>query len=317
MTGLSEFELIEKFFAGLVPLHSEIDLGIGDDCAVVQIPPGQSLCLSMDTMVEGVHFPVNAAPGKIAYRALASAISDLAAMGARPSHFTLSLTLPNSDERWLSGFSQGLKLCCSKYDVTLVGGDTTKGPLVIAIQVHGFTPKGQELRRSGARIGDIIAVTGTLGDAGAALDFLDKVEVNKDVAYLLNRYFAPSPRIIQGEALRGLATSCIDISDGLLADMAHLADKSALRFEIDIEKLPLSESLENIQGDKASMLALTAGDDYELLFTIPESQWAGLEGSITKSIFTSIGVVKEGAGVAVMRKNKPLNFSRSGFQHFE
>jgi len=313
MSGLSEFELIEKFFAGLVMQPPEVELGVGDDCAVVHVPKGQSLCLSMDTMVEGVHFPCHAPADKTAYRALASAISDLAAMGASPSHFTLSLTLPIADESWLNGFSQGLRLACAECGVALVGGDTTKGPLTIAMQVHGFVPKGQELRRSGAKIGDVIAVTGTLGDAGAALNLLDKGKLSKDEAFLLSRYYAPSPRVPQGQMLRGLATSCIDISDGLLADMGHLATKSGLHFEIDLEKLPLSKSLKNTQGDQASMLALTAGDDYELLFTIPKSSWASLS---EKPIFTPIGIVKSGVGVSVMHENKPLNFLHSGYQHF-
>jgi len=165
----SEFDLIKAFFEGIGPKSTEVSVGIGDDCAVINIPSDQSLCLSLDTMVAGVHFLHDAPPQKIAYRALAAAISDLAAVGAVPSHFTLSLTLPESNSEWLSEFSKGLKVLADEFRFPLVGGDTTKGPLAIGIQVHGLVPKGQVLTRSNAQIGDVIAVTGTLGDAGAAL----------------------------------------------------------------------------------------------------------------------------------------------------
>lgn len=325
---LSEFELINIFFEGLGPQSKDVCIGIGDDCAVINVPSGQSLCLSMDTMVEGVHFLPGAPARKIARRALAAAMSDLAAMGAEPSHFTLSLTLPESNYQWLSEFSQGLKLLAEQFHFPLVGGDTTKGPLTIALQVHGFTKKGQTLTRSGAQDGDVVAVTGTLGDAGAALAILSQVNAEKcpeAQSYLLERYYAPTPRIKQGLELRALANACIDISDGLLADAEHIAEKSALAVEIDLDCLPLSDALLSEQGDKAIAFALSGGDDYELLFTMSEVNWQQLVKLDEERIYTKIGQVKKGQGVVV--KQDAMNSSSGkliaelittkGYKHFE
>jgi len=317
---LSEFDLIKTFFEGLGPNSNEVCVGIGDDCAVINVPDDMSLCLSLDTMVEGVHFLPGAPPRKIAYRALAAAMSDLAAVGADPSHFTLSLTLPDSNSEWLSEFSLGLKGLAELFHFPLVGGDTTKGPLAIGIQVHGLVPKNQLLTRSKAQIGDVVAVTGTLGDAGAALSLLtrDRREgewLSESQKILLDRYYSPSPRIEQGVQLRPLANACIDISDGLLADAAHIAEKSSVKLEIDATSLPLSQALLSEYKANANQLALSAGDDYELLFTISEANWEVLNHNDASNMYTKIGHVKQGAGVIV--KGVSGEIENMGYQHFE
>ena len=316
---LSEFDLIKTFFEGIGPNLSEVSEGIGDDCAVINIPAGQSLCLSLDTMVAGIHFLHDAPPKKIAYRALAAAMSDLAAMGATPSHFSLSLTLPNANAVWLSEFSLGLKALADLFRFPLVGGDTTCGPLTIGIQVHGFVQAKPVLTRAPARVGDVLVVTGTLGDAGAALSFLEKdlkrgESLTDAESFLIERYYKPKPRIEQGLQLRSLASACIDISDGLLADAGHIAKKSRVALDIDIASLPLSPALISVCGEGASQLALSAGDDYELLFTISPEKWEKLKQIDRSKIYTKIGRVLPGEGVKV---NADLGvLENMGYQHF-
>jgi thiamine-monophosphate kinase len=315
---LSEFDLIKTFFEGIGPKLSEVVLGIGDDCAVIDIPNDHFLCLSLDTMVAGVHFLHTAPPKEIAYRALAAAMSDLAAMGANPSHFTLSLTIPESNSKWLSEFSLGLRVLADLHHFPLVGGDTTKGPLTIGIQVHGLVPKNKMLTRSNAQVGDVVAVTGTLGDAGAALALLESGQANKlsnAQSFLLNRYYRPTPRISEGVQLRSLASACVDISDGLLADAAHVAEKSSVELEIDLTSLPLSQALLSEHKTKASEFALSSGDDYELLFTLSEANWKSLNQNIAPHIYTKIGRVKQGKGVTI--KGMSGKLKNMGYQHFE
>lgn len=321
MARVSEFDLIELYFAPLARHHGELVLtSTGDDCAVINPPLGSSLCFSIDTMVEGVHFPKNAPPFELAYRSLAAALSDLAAMGAKPSFFTLALTLPDADSKWLELFSSGLKVLVDQYQFPLLGGDTTRGPLTISIQVHGFLAK-PALLRSGAQEGDILAVSGTLGDAGATLELLPLVSNKSRVFsssehYLLSRYYQPSPRIELGQALLGCATSCIDISDGLLADAEHISKKSSVSVLIDSTLIPLSSELVDFKGEsEAKKLALTSGDDYELLFTVPKNKWLELVSSLPVGSVTEIGLIQKGSGVlldGITSKNL-----KKGFQHFE
>ena len=313
---LTEFELISRFFMHIGPRLPEVALGIGDDCAVVDVPEGMSLCLSLDTMVEGVHFPKECAPAGVASRAFAAALSDLAAMGAQPSHFTLSLTLPSADAQWLAAFADELGRWANQFRIALVGGDTTRGPLTIALQVHGWVPKGMALTRSGAKVGDYVAVSGSLGDAGAALSLLHAEAQNPDQHSLLNRYYQPAPRVEQGLQLRGLASACIDISDGLVADAGHVASASGVSLMIDADCLPLSASLRAEFPERAKALALNSGDDYELLFTISEANWQALTQRHRQHLFTRIGVVVEGSGVVVTEQGVPLSIERNGYQHF-
>jgi len=268
-------------------------------------------------MVETVHFPLNAPADKVGYRALAAALSDLAAMGAEPSHFTLSLTIPKADKVWLAAFSKGLHALMKQFNLSLVGGDTTKGPLTISVQVHGFLPKKTALLRSQAKIGDIVAVTGTLGDAGAALTLIDKNELTSDERYLVERYYHPSPRIKQGIELRAFANACIDISDGLLADAAHLAEKSSVLIELDLDKLPISNALFSMQGEQAVNSVASAGDDYELSFTLTEDKWAELLQQPDATLYTAIGRVKIGAGIMALKNGKVVTQLTQGYRHFD
>ena len=318
MTGLSEFELIKRYFAPLSHSNNNaISLGVGDDCGVICPPDGKALCFSIDTLVEGVHFPHSASPHELAYRCLAVAMSDLAAMGAKPFFFTLALTLPETNSKWLEQFALGLKELADKYQFPLLGGDTTKGSLTISIQVHGLLDQ-PALLRSGAQVGDIIAVSGTLGDAGAALDLLSGslADMSADEIYLLDRYYKPSPRIKLGESMLPFASACIDISDGLLAEAAHINEKSGVRLDLDSSLLPLSEQLISFKGkDKAKALALSAGDDYELLFTMPENDWRHFSSSLSEGVVHQIGRVAAGSGVYLDELN--TEYFKKGFQHFD
>ncbi len=318
---MNEFEIIERFFAPLGLTSSTcFTQGNGDDCAVVNVPSGHSLCVSIDTLVEGVHFPRHAPADRLAHRALASAMSDLAAMGARPGFYTLALTLPGYDAQWLSQFSSGLKGLTDKYAFPLMGGDTTKGPLCISIQVHGWLSQ-TPLLRSGAKAGDLLIVSGTLGDAGAALNLLDQyastpASLNADQHFLLDRYYAPEPRIELGLSLLGLASSCIDISDGLLAEAEHLAVASGVSIFLESARLPLSAALKSIVGDEgACALALTSGDDYELLFTMSPLKWAEFSKAYKGVLPAVIGYVESGKGVYL--DGRPLMNQTKGYQHFE
>ena len=321
MAVVSEFDLIERYFAPLARhLDESVLTSTGDDCAVILPSSDSALCFSIDTMVEGVHFPKNAPPYELAYRSLAAALSDLAAMGAKPAFFTLALTLPSVEPVWLERFSAGLQVLVDQYQFPLLGGDTTRGPLTISMQVHGLLSK-PALLRSGAKEGDILALSGTLGDAGAALDLLSTYcdnlgAQNDNERYLLSRYYKPSPRIELGRLLLGCATSCIDISDGLLAEARHISKRSSVGVVIDSSLLPLSPELVSFKGlEKARELALTAGDDYELLFTIPKSKWADLVSSLPVGFVTKVGFIKAGSGVELDGiKNHNV---KEGFQHFE
>jgi len=318
MAGLSEFELIKRYFSSISYLDNDsVLLGVGDDCGIVSPPSGSSLCFSLDTLVEGVHFPKNAPPFDLAYRSLAAAMSDLAAMGAKPFFFTLALTLPETDSKWLELFSAGLKALAEQYQFPLLGGDTTRGPLAISIQVHGLLSR-PGLQRSGAKHGDILAVSGTLGDAGAALDLLikDSNTLNLSESYLLSRYYEPSPRINLGELLLSHAHSCIDISDGLLAEALHISQQSSVRIDIDSSSLPLSKQLVDFKGkEKAQALALSAGDDYELLFSMGEKSWEKFVLNYPQHRVCQIGRVSEGFGVFLDEQN--IKSLKQGFQHFD
>lgn len=282
---MGEFELIRRYFFPLAESgkHPDILLGPGDDCAIQRVGEGQDLVFSVDTLVEGVHFPKHYPPEKLGWRGLAVAASDLAAMGADPVCFTLAITLPEADPDWLRGFSSGLATASRQFGLNLAGGDTTRGPLSLTLQVHGTVPVDQAIRRSGAKVGDLICVSGTLGNAGAALDFLDSDSPTPDQARLLEHYHAPQPRLELGKALRGKASAAVDISDGLVADLGHLLEQSGVGGRIDIGQLPLSGALVALRSDAVD-LALYAGDDYELCITIPEQALEQLPGGIREQL---------------------------------
>ncbi|HAC29366.1 MAG TPA: thiamine-phosphate kinase, partial [Marinobacter hydrocarbonoclasticus] len=247
---MGEFELIRKYFQPLADGagQDQLLLGPGDDCAIQRVSPGLDLVFSVDTLVEGVHFPSDYSPDYLGWRALAVAVSDLAAMGASPVCFTLALTLPDANPGWLKPFSEGLARASKAFGIALAGGDTTRGPLTISIQVHGTVERGRALYRSGAKPGDLICVSGTLGAAGAALDYLAAPAPSPAQLALLSRYHFPQPRLELGQQLAGRASSAIDVSDGLLADLGHILEASGTGARIDTGRIPMMAELVTLKG---------------------------------------------------------------------
>jgi thiamine-monophosphate kinase len=302
----SEFDLIQDFFAGL-DQGASVRLGIGDDAAALSLPEGHLLHISTDTAVEGVHFLASLSPADVAYRSVMAAASDLAAMGASPQALLLALTVPEADRVWLEDFSRGLAEVSREIGVPLVGGDTTRGPLSLTVTVLGSTPADRYLTRSGAKVGDRLCVSGTLGDAAAGLAVLSgQLAVDESAAaFLTTRYTRPTARLVLGETLRDCATSCIDLSDGLLADAAHIASASGVGLEINSALLPLSEALRSSADlDQSLDWALAGGDDYELLFTLPDNM--PLPDGCTE-----MGRVVGGSGISCDRTPE-----RIGYDHF-
>ena len=317
---LGEFELIRHYFAAAACARAggEVVLGIGDDCALLQIPTGEQLAVSTDTLVAGVHFPDPCDPFLLGQRALAVAASDLAAMGTTPIGFTLALTLPAADALWLAEFARGLDAMARDCSLRLIGGDTTRGPLCLTVTVFGRVPAGQALVRHGAQVGDLLCVGGVLGEAAGALPLvLGQAEAAADVAeHLLARYWSPQPQLALGEALRGRATAALDISDGLLADCGHIAKASGVALRIERERLPLSEPLRRFAGDaEALRCALAGGDDYVLAFTLPPAELATLQDA--QWPVHVIGCVVAGQGVQLVDEaGNELPVSARGYNHF-
>ncbi len=317
---LGEFELIRHYFAAAACARAggEVVLGIGDDCALLDIPTGEQLAVSTDTLVAGVHFPDSCDPFLLGQRALAVAASDLAGMGATPIGFTLALTLPAADALWLAEFARGLDAMALDCSLRLIGGDTTRGPLCLAVTVFGRVPAGQALVRSGAQVGDLLCVGGVLGEAAGALPLvLGQAEADADVAeHLLARYWSPQPQLALGEALRGRATAALDISDGLLADCGHIAKASSVALRIERERVPLSAPLQRLAGTaEALRCALAGGDDYVLTFTLPPAELAALQDA--QWPVHVIGCVTVGQGVQLVdAAGNELPVSSRGYNHF-
>lgn len=311
---MGEFDLIRRYFLPLADSapRGAVVLGPGDDCAVQRIPANHDLVFSIDTMVEDVHFPKNYPAKFLGWRALAAAASDLAAMGAEPVCFTLALTMPTVDETWLTDFSCGLADAGRCFRLALAGGDTTRGPLTLSLQVHGTVPKGHGLRRSGAEVGDLVCVSGTLGDAGAALDYLDEPKPSADMTAVLSRYHQPRPRLELGRALLDIASSAIDISDGLLADLEHVLAASGVGATIEVAKIPLSPALRRLKGQSARNYGLYAGDDYELCVTVPRRHWDVLPADIRDQLAV-IGSIDREPGLRVAGGR---DATVAGFDHF-
>lgn len=322
VTRCGEFELIRRYFSALgscPEFASHIYQSVGDDCAVVQLPPAHDLVFSMDTLVAGVHFPDNADPKKLAGRALRVNLSDLAAMGATPWCFTLGLTLPDSNEAWLAAFAEGLAEVANEYGIALVGGDTTRGPLCISIEVKGLVPAGKAILRRGAQVGDLICVSGDLGDAGGALPFLSVGVDDLDplAQPLLARYWMPEPRISIGQSLRNYAHAAIDISDGLVADLQHILTASNVGAELWIDQLPVSESLRCLFPDTYTEMALSAGDDYELCFCLSESSLSALKTCIGPQLVHVVGKIVEGNQVRILDVDRQsVAVALQGYRHF-
>lgn len=324
---MNEFNLIQKYFAEASFVRKDVVIGIGDDAAITQIPALQNLATTTDTIVQGVHFLPNTCAQDIAHKAIAVNLSDLAAMGAEPSWISLSLSIPEIDETWLSAFSDKVSELTEYFSVQLIGGDTVRGPMSITITAQGFVPKDSVLTRDGANNGDWIFVTGTLGDAGAGLDILLKKLVVDNVQardYLVNRHRCPTPRVLAGTILRRLASACIDVSDGLLQDVMHIANSSATGVILHLDKLPISEELGNNVSDlnQALNYATASGDDYELLFTVSEEQRNSIQTALDSySIpYTCIGQMTGATGKLDLKLNEqPFQLeltSPLGFSHF-
>lgn len=317
---LGEFELIRQYFAAAscAQAGEGVALGIGDDCALLELAADQQLAVSTDTLVDGVHVPVNADPYLLGMRGLAVSVSDLAAMGATPIGFTLALTLPQADAAWLEAFASGLERMAGQCGIRLVGGDTTRGPLSLTFTVFGRVPRGQALTRGGARVGDLLCVGGELGDAAGALPLvLGSREAEPLIAEpLLARYWSPQPQLELGQALRGQATSALDISDGLLADCGHIASASGVRVCIEQARVPLSTALLALCGEaQARVCALSGGDDYRLAFTLP----AEAVGPLLAKGFPVhvIGRVEAGSGVDLLDEHgQCIQPPARGYQHF-
>jgi thiamine-monophosphate kinase len=317
-----EFDLIQRFFASATRARGDVALGIGDDAALVRVPEGHELVVAVDTLVAGVHFPDSTDPADVGYKAMAVNLSDLASMGAEPRWATLALTLPDVSVDWLAAFSRGLAEAAASGAVQLVGGDTTRGALTISVQLLGVVPEGQALRRGGAQAGDGIYVTGTLGDGGLGLQVLQRgLELPpRDRDFALDRLNRPRPRLAEGRALVGLASACIDISDGLLADLGHILESSGLGAELDVESLPLSDTLRGVLDRVGGWsLPLTAGDDYELCFTLPRRNEAAMRARFAAAGLraTRVGTAVAGEGVSCrLADGSVLALKHTGFRHF-
>lgn len=302
-----EFALIRRYFAPLqAGAAAAVRLGSGDDAALLAVPEGELLVTSVDTLVAGVHYPLPSPPADVGYRALAVAASDLAAMGAAPLACTLALTLPAVDADWLAGFSRGLGEACGDYCLPLVGGDTTRGDQCVAtVQVFGSCPEGLALRRDGARPGERVLVSGTLGAGAAALAMLEgRWQPPASAAEALRRhFFRPRSQLALGQALRGIASAAIDVSDGLLADLGHICTASNVAMALESAALPLSPSLAG--ADRGRDWALRGGDDYCLAFTLPAAVTAPPACHV-------IGEVVAGEGIHVDDET----VEAAGFRHF-
>jgi len=311
--SLTEFSIIEKYFHQANKSRRDVVLGVGDDGAVVKVPNGYELVIAMDTLNSGVHFPTNTKPYDIGYKSVAVNLSDLAAMGAEPAWITLSLSMPQAEEKWIKDFSAGVFALLEKYDAQLIGGDTTQGSLSVTVQAHGFVPEGKALQRSGAKPGDAVYVTGSLGGAGLALS-------QQNVpSPILQKLTHPQPRINVGILLRYIASAAIDISDGLAADLNHILEKSGVGAVVNVEDLPMPAEFKKLDEDQALHLALTAGDDYELCFTVPQSNLDALE-KIKEKLdcpVTRIGVVTSLNQLQFQYGDgSEYVIAKKGYQHF-
>lgn len=324
---MDEFSLIERFFNVQIP-PADVVLGIGDDTAILEGKAGQQLLVTTDTLVSGIHFPEDTSPAAIGHKALAVNLSDIAAMGGKPGWFTLALTLPETDESWLQAFSASLHELARRYYVSLIGGDTTRGPLSITVTMIGTAPVGKAVTRDNATPGDAVFVTGSLGDAAMALYCLQNdADIDADImARLRGSLDKPTPRIDEGMLLRNHAAAMIDISDGLSADLGHILSASGVGAELLAEQLPLSQDMldaasqAGITADKRLQLALTGGDDYELCAVIPEAQLGPLQTAWPSSLvpLTRIGKITTGSGLKLCEADGSpgTTIATGGYTHF-
>lgn len=322
---MGEFDLIKRYFSQHKRLKREDILqSVGDDCAVLAVPHGYTLAVTTDTLVVGTHFLPTISPQDLAYKSVAVNLSDLAAMGAKPAWVSLALTLPNIDHDWLASFRQSLFEILDSHNVALIGGDTTKGDLSITLTAHGFLPQGKGLFRHQAQVGDAIFVSGSLGDSSAGLELLlnHTAQIqNPHHNFLLTRHLRPTARVELGQTLTEYSRCAIDISDGLLADLGHILTRSGCGAEIWVEKLPLSETLQQTYPiEQAELFALTGGENYELCFTVPQQVVSAIEKVANRLNLrcSHIGQITSDTGKLRLLKNGvayPLP-SQIGFDHF-
>ncbi len=323
---MAEFDLIDLIRARCAIERNDVRLGIGDDAAILAPPPGHDLVVCTDTLVEGVHFPASTSARDLGWKALAVNLSDLAAMGATVAWALLALTLPNPDRVFVADFADGFAELAAQHHVALVGGDTTSGPLSVTVTVHGFVPPERALRRDGARLGDAVFVTGTIGDAAGGLACLERrhahlLEIPAEVRdALVGRLQRPTPRLAAGAVLRDAATACLDVSDGLLADLGHIAARSGVGIELDAASLPTSSALlAAFDADERLVLQAAGGDDYELAFTAPFDRANAIERDLARigCGATRIGSVVVGEGVHLLdAAGGHITLSRRGWNHF-
>ncbi len=314
---MSEFAILQQYFTGLGVERDDVLLGPGDDAAIMRLPPETDLVASIDTSVAGRHFLPDAPAHAIGYKAITVSVSDIVAMGATPAWLTLALTLPDIDSTWLKAFTAGVDCACQRYALSLVGGDLTQGPLTITSQVQGYLPQGRCLSRAGAKVGDSIYVTGKLGLAGLALAHLQgKCELAADeLAAALEALYYPSIQPRLALDLLSVATACIDVSDGLAADLNHLLTASGVGAELALASLPIANELARYYPEQACyQRALSSGDDYCLCFTAPAQAMSGLAAQYQ---LLPIGTISQQPGCRWYLPSRELwQISLAGYQHF-
>ena len=318
-----EFSLIDKYFVNRQKQRKDVLLAAGDDCALVKVPDNLSVAISTDTLVAGTHFLPDANPSWVAHKALASNISDLAAMGATPSWVSLALTMPHPDEDWLAPFCDAFFELANYYGIQLIGGDTTKGPLSITLTVQGLVDADQALRRDGAQVGDWVYVTGELGDSKAGLDVVlnNELRSNPGGCELEQRHYLATPRVLVGQALLNLASAAIDISDGLISDIKHILQRSQVGVSLDVSQLPVSNELIQFLAntEKAQQYALSSGEEYELCFTVPEQNKGSIESALAHcgAKITCIGQIRPQGTFELHNNGQPIDWHLSGYDHFK
>ncbi len=317
-----EFNLIRKFFTKTYQ-RTDVTVGVGDDAAVVDVPVGKQLVVTTDTLVAGVHFPDATSPRDIAYKSIVVNLSDLAAMGAEPAWLTLSITLPEVDHDWLQAFSESFYQTCERFHVQLIGGDTVQGPLSVTLQVMGLVDTDKGLRRSGAQPGDLIYLSGTLGDAAIGLDMvLGEGTDNADSDWFISRLNQPEPRIALGLAVSNYCSSGIDISDGLAADLGHVLEASGCGATVYVDSVPLSDEARRYfehHGGTDWTQVLGSGDDYELCLTVsPENEAQFLEAAKPVAVpVTKVGEITEGSAICLLDDaGKEIKLKDAGYEHF-
>ena len=314
---LGEFELIARYFSKGAT-RADVLLGVGDDAALLEVPPDRVLVAAVDTLVEGRHFLADAPADSVGHQALAVNLSDLAAMGAEPAWALLSLSLPDPDEAWLEGFASGLYALAGRHGVAVVGGDTVRGPRVVSVTALGLVERGMALRRDGARVGDLVYVSGWPGEAAAGLELLERGHAVAPLDQLVRRCRYAEPRLALGRALRGVATAAMDVSDGLLGDLGKLCAASGVGARLELERLPVSGELAARHPScGCERLVLAGGDDYELLFTLPEQGAEAAAAALARVCAVHrIGRIESQPGVRCLRDGQPVQAGAPGYDHF-